>query len=151
VFFWFMVLSLLMIMISKVPDLGQIFQISIALVSVIRITAYYNEDLSRDLAKMLPFALLFEYSAKLPLLPASPGQLEEFSYDLCFTHIITVAWVKFAIVVFSSALPPIAPGKLNAIPPRSDATCVAFPRTLKSFQFPLSSIAFACATGALKS
>ena len=31
---------------------------SFAIILAIRITAYYTEDLSRDLAKMLPFALL---------------------------------------------------------------------------------------------
>jgi hypothetical protein len=31
---------------------------SFAIIVAIRITAYYNEDLSKDVAKMLPFALL---------------------------------------------------------------------------------------------
>jgi hypothetical protein len=54
---------------------------SIALVSGIRVAAYYNEDLSRDLAKMLPFALLaiflinrsyFEFEISLELLKSIP-------------------------------------------------------------------------------
>lgn len=35
-----------------------IFLVSSSLIIAIRISAYYNEDLSRDLAKLLPFALL---------------------------------------------------------------------------------------------
>ena len=43
---------------SKTQDVGNILLISMTLVAAVRATAYYNEDLSRDLAKMLPFALL---------------------------------------------------------------------------------------------
>ena len=32
--------------------------ISVSLVGVTRVMSYYNEDLSKDLAKMMPFALL---------------------------------------------------------------------------------------------
>ena len=35
-----------------------ILLISMSIVAAIRLTSYYKEDLSRDLAKLLPFALL---------------------------------------------------------------------------------------------
>lgn len=35
-----------------------VFLVSSSLIIAIRIAAYYNEDLSKDLAKLLPFALL---------------------------------------------------------------------------------------------
>ncbi|MDY6931413.1 MAG: hypothetical protein SVJ22_05815 [Halobacteriota archaeon] len=54
----FLFLSVLLILLSEDQSVSSILLISMAVVSAIRITAYYNEDLSRDLAKMLPFALL---------------------------------------------------------------------------------------------
>lgn len=57
VFFWFIVLSFFIAVISTRPFL-HILLASMGLVAAIRISAYYNEELSKDLAKMIPFALL---------------------------------------------------------------------------------------------
>lgn len=57
-FIWFFVISVILSVISEVLTIGNIFMISMAIVATIRITSYYNEDLSRDVAKLLPFALL---------------------------------------------------------------------------------------------
>jgi len=57
VFFWFVVLGALLLIISKTPT-DTLFLISAALVASIRITSYYDENLSQDVAKMVPFALL---------------------------------------------------------------------------------------------
>lgn len=58
VFFWFAVFVILLSFMAKNQPLETILLVSISVVGVVRITAYYNEDLSKDLAKMLPFALL---------------------------------------------------------------------------------------------
>lgn len=58
VFFWFFVLGVLMILLTRNPSASGILITSVALVAAIRISAYYNENLSQDLAKMIPFALL---------------------------------------------------------------------------------------------
>ena len=57
-FFWFAVLTLVLVFLSKEKAFADVLLISLATVSAIRVTAYYNEDLSRDLAKILPFAVL---------------------------------------------------------------------------------------------
>jgi hypothetical protein len=56
--FWFAVLTLFMFVMAESIDVRQGVLISICLVSAIRVTSYLNEDLSRDLAKLVPFALL---------------------------------------------------------------------------------------------
>ena len=61
IFFWFIILVVLLTLLSKNQDLSIIILIAISVVGAIRVTSYYNEDLSRDLAKMLPFALLGVY------------------------------------------------------------------------------------------
>jgi len=58
IFFWFIVLSIILAFLSKQEGAQIVLLISIALIATIRIMAYYDEDLSKDLAKMLPFALL---------------------------------------------------------------------------------------------
>jgi hypothetical protein len=58
IFFWFAVFAALLAFLSKSQSIESILLISFVVVSTIRVTAYYHEDLSRDLAKMLPFALL---------------------------------------------------------------------------------------------
>ncbi|HUS49747.1 MAG TPA: hypothetical protein VMZ91_06255 [Candidatus Paceibacterota bacterium] len=58
VFFWFAVLSFILLILSKEQSVEQILLISAAVVGAIRITSYFNEDLSRDLAKMFPFTIL---------------------------------------------------------------------------------------------
>ena len=57
-FFWFAVLTLILTFLSRGQPFADILLIALATVSAIRVTAYYNEDLSRDLAKILPFAVL---------------------------------------------------------------------------------------------
>ncbi len=57
-FFWFIVFSVLLSFLTREQTVQNILLVSITLVSSIRVSAYYNEDLSKDLAKMLPFALL---------------------------------------------------------------------------------------------
>lgn len=58
VFFWFFVMTLLMTLISFGQSIESIIYISVAYVSAVRIGAYYSEDLSKDMAKLIPFALL---------------------------------------------------------------------------------------------
>lgn len=55
---WFFVYSLFMFFLAPGIEQDFVFLVVISLVVAIRIAAYYKEDLSRDLAKMVPFALL---------------------------------------------------------------------------------------------
>jgi len=55
---WFSILSMFLLFLSKSQDVGQILLMSVTLISVARITAYFNEDLSKDVAKIIPFTLL---------------------------------------------------------------------------------------------
>ncbi len=58
IFFWFAVLSIFLIILAKEIEVGNVILICAALISAVRITAYFREDLSKDLAKMVPFTLL---------------------------------------------------------------------------------------------
>lgn len=57
-FFWFAVLTLILAFLSKGQTFPETLLIALATVAAIRVTSYFKEDLSRDLAKILPFAVL---------------------------------------------------------------------------------------------
>ena len=57
-FVFFIGLSLMMLFITRNYSLNSVLSTSFAVVLAIRITAYYSEDLAKDVAKMLPFVLL---------------------------------------------------------------------------------------------
>jgi len=58
IFFWFAILTIFLILLAKELEVGTIMLICAALISAIRITSYFNENLSKDLAKLVPFTLL---------------------------------------------------------------------------------------------
>lgn len=55
---WYLAFVALLTFLARDLPIETLLLIAMAVVSGIRVTAYYNEDLSRDLAKMLPLALL---------------------------------------------------------------------------------------------
>ena len=57
-FFWFGVLVVMVAFLSKTQEVLDLLLIAMAVLTAVRVTSYYTEDLSRDIAKMLPFALL---------------------------------------------------------------------------------------------
>jgi len=58
VLFWFAILSVFLLVLSESQDTAQILLISAAIITSTRITSYISEDLSKDIAKILPFTVL---------------------------------------------------------------------------------------------
>ena len=58
IFFWFGILALIILLLSQSLEIGQVIIVSAAMVAAIRILAYYEEDLSKEMAKMFPFTIL---------------------------------------------------------------------------------------------
>lgn len=58
IFFWFVAFTFFLIILTDNLDVKTVLVISATVIVVIRMTAYYKEDLSKDVAKMLPFTLL---------------------------------------------------------------------------------------------
>ncbi|MCY4581514.1 MAG: hypothetical protein OXE50_01760 [Chloroflexi bacterium] len=92
-FFWFAVLTLILTFLSRERPFADILLIALATVSAIRVTAYYSEDLSRDVAKILPFAVLaiflidvsfFEIPAALSVLQETNDHRETILYYMLF-------------------------------------------------------------------
>ncbi len=92
-FFWFAVLTLILSFLSKGQTFPETLLIALATVAAIRVTSYYKEDLSRDLAKILPFAVLgiflvdasfFSVSDSLDSLRVAGDYSESILYYLVF-------------------------------------------------------------------
>ena len=92
-FFWFAVLTVMLSFLAKEEEIATVLLVSMAVVSAIRVTAYYNEDLSRDLARVLPYALLgvfviqvsyFQVANSLEALKLAVNELETILYYLMF-------------------------------------------------------------------
>ena len=103
-FFWFIVIAGILAFLSKQSSMQIILLISIALVAVIRVTAYYTEELSKDLAKMLPFALLgvflvdisfFSFSNSLESIKQLPSLWKTIVYYLIF-----IVLLEFILSIF---------------------------------------------------
>lgn len=72
IFAIFMVFTLFLVVLSSSEDISQILIVSATVIASIRITAYYKEELSQEIAKILPFMLL----AVAVLNPATFTQVE---------------------------------------------------------------------------
>jgi len=58
IFFWFLILSVFLLILSEELTVNHIILTSVVIVSTTRVTSYYKEELSTDLAKLVPFALM---------------------------------------------------------------------------------------------
>lgn len=58
IFLWFVILSFFLLVLTEEASTTHILLVSISVVSAARIISYYKEDLSSDMAKLVPFALL---------------------------------------------------------------------------------------------
>lgn len=58
VFFWFAVFTIFLILLTDNLELSKILLISATVIVAVRMTAYYKEDVSKEIAKLLPYTLL---------------------------------------------------------------------------------------------
>jgi hypothetical protein len=58
VLFWFAIFSMFLLLLSESQSAQQILLIAAAIIASTRISAYISEDLSKDIAKILPFTVL---------------------------------------------------------------------------------------------
>ena len=112
-FVFFIGFVLLMFFITRDLETEVVVTTAFAIILAIRITAYYSEDLSKDVAKMLPFALLgiflvdpsyFDFQAiqvKLQNLPELLMQALQF-----IVLIIIVEWVLRILLTIRYAIIP---------------------------------------------
>ncbi|MFC1455024.1 hypothetical protein ACFLQI_02970 [Candidatus Undinarchaeota archaeon] len=115
VFMWFAFLGILLIFLAKTGSVEQLLLISVSLVGAVRVCAYYNENLSQDLAKMLPLALLgitmldvsyFNLMRSLEMLFSLFDYWKLLSYYFVF-----IVGLEFVLRIFSGAVHLVLPEK----------------------------------------
>jgi len=99
--FWFASIVCILSLLAQNQTPENVLLVSIALVSTIRAAAYFKEDLSRDLAKMLPFAVLGLYLVDESYLSrsVSSGVLEDMPdhWRVAVYYIAFVVILEFAL------------------------------------------------------
>ena len=113
---WGAVVVVVLALLGEDKPVEDILLVSVALVSTIRATAYVTEDLSRDLAKMLPFAVLGLYlvNKSYVSMSVSSGVLEDVPdhWELIVYYIIFVVALEFVL--------RIVYGLVSSLKPSSD-------------------------------
>jgi len=96
-FLWFAVMVVLIAFLAKEQTAQSVLLVSIAVVATVRVTSYYKEELSRDLAKMLPFALLgvflvdisfFSFASSFTVVKQIPFLWKTIIYYLLFVIVL---------------------------------------------------------------
>jgi len=96
-FLWFAFLTIIIAFMAKEQAAQNIILVSMGFVAAVRITAYHNEDLSLDLAKVLPFMLLVLFVTDLPSYTYA-GFIETLGSILSNWRIL-VYYLAFAVVL----------------------------------------------------
>lgn len=107
-FFWFTVLAILIFLLAEGLPLELVLLISAALIASVRVTAYISENLSQDLAKMLPFTLLgvaltkptfFDFSNHITRMQEIPGLFSDI-----LTYLVFIIIIEFIMRLFDLAI-----------------------------------------------
>ena len=96
---WFVLLSGVLLLLASERAAGQILILSGAVIMAVRLLAYYNEEISKELAKLFPFIALsiflltpgaFEITSFLEKLRELPGLLENTVYFFIIIFIFEI-------------------------------------------------------------
>ena len=118
-FLFFAGFSLMMLFITKTYEIETVLSTSFAIIAAIRICAYYNEDLSKDIAKMLPFALLAIFLIDASYfrfgdITAKVYSLPEF-FTLCLQFILFIILIEWILRILLTIRYAISPKKQQMI------------------------------------
>lgn len=109
---FFIGFSFILIFLTNTIEISQVLYTAFVLVVAIRITAYYTEDLSKDVAKMLPFAILGIFlvdssyfsiesvSERINMLPEFINLIIQFLLLIIFTEWILRAVLGIVCYIF---------------------------------------------------
>ena len=118
-FLFFAGFSLMMLFLTKSYEIPDVLSTSFAIIAAIRICAYYNEDLSKDIAKMLPFALLAIFLVdasyfRFSDITAKIGSLPEF-FTVCIQFIVFIILMEWILRIFLTIRYAIFPKRRQMI------------------------------------
>ena len=103
-FFWFLVILFFLFVLAKSQTVYNILIIGITLITATRISAYYNEKLSEELAKIIPLTLLALFVVdptifSIDLVISRFNELPKF-FPLILRFFIIIALLEFVLRIF---------------------------------------------------
>lgn len=107
IFFWFAIFTIFLTFLTEGIGTQALLVISAVIIGAIRMTSYYKEDLSKDLAKLLPFTLLaismtkagfFDFQRILGKITEIPGFFDQIIYYLLFIIVLEIILRVFEII-----------------------------------------------------
>ena len=106
VFFWFSIFSIFLLVLSESQNTLQILLISAAIIASTRVTSYISEDLSKDLAKILPFTILAAFILGSSFFNAE-GVIDKISqipslFDNIVTFVVFIFIIEFIFRILFS-------------------------------------------------
>jgi len=113
VFFWYVIFTFFLIFLTEGVDITKILLISAIIIAAIRATAYYKENLARDLAKLLPLTLLgvyiiqavaFDFGAVLTNISQIPSLIPKIAIYYLFILALEIILRFFEIIFISSGV-----------------------------------------------
>jgi len=99
IFVWFAALSIFTLLITSERTVVQILMLSASLILAIRILAYTNQEISRDLAKLFPFITLSVFLLTPGSFDLSNSLSKLGSIQGLFTNILYFLLVVFAVEI----------------------------------------------------
>jgi hypothetical protein len=109
IFFWFLFFTLFLIVLTETLAVGTLLIMSATIIAAIRMASYYNEDVAKELAKILPFTLLgisiinpnfFYFQRIINNLAEIPGFFQNIFNYLLFIVLIEII-LRFFDFIFS--------------------------------------------------
>ena len=110
---FFLGFTTLLLFLTRSLEVSQVLSTGFAVILAIRIASYYNEDLSKDVAKMLPFALLgiflvdpsyFNFDITVSNINSLPQNANIIAMFIFF--IIIVEWIlRVALIIRYKIIP----------------------------------------------
>ncbi|MAG78848.1 hypothetical protein CMI40_00530 [Candidatus Pacearchaeota archaeon] len=107
IFFWFSIFTIFLIFLTDNLAIENLLVISAIIIASIRMVSYYSEDLSKDLAKLLPFTLLaisiinpkfFDMTRIFSQFSQLPGFFNEIIIYLAFIMILEIILRTFDFI-----------------------------------------------------
>ncbi len=108
IFFWFSIFTIFLILLTEGLGVQTILVISAVIIGAIRMTSYYKEDVSKEVAKLLPFTLLavsmtktnfFNFESILQKITEIPSFYQHIVYYLAFIIILEIVLRAFDMII----------------------------------------------------
>ena len=101
VFAWFIVLAFFVFLIGKETPFEIALFVSLVIIAVVRILSYYREEASKEVAKMIPYAILSIFLTSLVVFN-DPNFLTEKHFNLIPTHFVkNLEEIASAIIIIT--------------------------------------------------